>query len=57
MSDLLPFILRTLRPMLGDVKVTVHRDAQLISIERTGEKKVYTYDQIADEIEKLFGQQ
>lgn len=43
--------------MLGDVKVTVHRDAQLISIERTGEKKVYTYDQIADEIEKLFGQQ
>lgn len=54
MSDLLSFILRTLRPMLGDIKVTVHRDAKLVTIERKGEKAVFTYEQIADEIERLF---
>jgi len=54
MSDLLSFILKTLRPMLGGIKVTVHREAHLVTIERKGEKKVYTYEEIADEIEKLF---
>jgi len=54
MSQLLKFILNTLKPYFGGMKITFDRANELVIIEQNGKKTVLTYEQAIAEVEKLF---
>ena len=54
MSQLLQFIVASLKPFLRGIKVTVDRERKVVIIEQQGERTEMTFDQVADQIEELF---
>ena len=54
MSQLLKFILKTLKPYFGGMKISFDRANELVIIEQKGKKSVLTFDQAIAEVEKLF---
>lgn len=46
--------LEVIRSFFGDLNVKVDRRARLVTIRARGKKYFYTYDQIVDELEKMF---
>ena len=56
MSDLLGFVLKTLKPFFGETRITVDREKKIVKIMRKGQTKELTYDEVIDEIERIFGE-
>ena len=54
MSLLLKFVSQTIKPMLGDLKITFDREARMVKIVQKGQEIELTFDQAITEIEKLF---
>ena len=54
MSDLLGFVLKTLRPFFGGMTIEVDRQAKTVTIKRKQEVRVMRYDEVIDEIERIF---
>ena len=56
MSDLLGFVLKTLKPFFGDTRIIVDREKKIVKITRKGQFMELTYDEVIDEIERIFGE-
>ena len=54
MSQILKFVLKTLKPYFGGMKISFDRANELVIIEQKGTKTVLTFDQAIAEVEKLF---
>jgi len=56
MSDLFGFVLKTLKPFFGETRITVDREKKIVKITSLGRAKELTYDEVIDEIERIFGE-
>ncbi len=54
MSELLKFLLATLKPWLGNLTITVDREKRIVYFEQKGQVTELTYDQVIDRVEELF---
>lgn len=54
MSDLLNFVLKTLKPYFGNIKIEVDRENKKVTIRQKEQVRILTYDEVIDEIERMF---
>ena len=54
MNNILSVMLKTFKPFFGDFKVIVDRDRKIVTIRRQEKDIELTYDQVIDEVEKVF---
>lgn len=55
MSDILGFMFKCMKPFLGEFKIEVDRQAKKVTIRKADEVRTLTYDEVIDEIERIFG--
>jgi len=48
------FIIRAMKAMFGDLKITVDRERKIVTISREEQFSELTYDQVIDKIEEIF---
>lgn len=53
-TSIIILMIGVIKSFVGDLSVKVDRQARLVTIQAKGQEYKYTYDQLVDELEKMF---